>query len=367
MAHRLSVPLVILVATAALAAGCGTRPAAPADATGPEKSAWRTPDADDLRAYGSCAALRRDLTAREADEVDPALDAPSAYYPPRSLNIGPREVNAAVPTRGSVAEDGVDEPRWYVSDGRLLVHADYEKLRLYDVSGDAPAARGVLDLGKAAGMTSTRLLLAGDRALVIGVERPTGPRSSGARAVRGPPSGASAPHPARARRRLRPGRTDPALRPARRGRVRRGVAHRRDGARGDHLPRRPERSARPAHARPARRVVARDEHEVHRRPAHGRGLPSGHADGADAEPRARRRLSHRGLLRRRRRHPGLPGPRPPVPRDHSGSDRAAARRTRLRGRPGGRDLVRGQRTPRRLPARRVRDVGARRPPTNRRQ
>jgi hypothetical protein len=82
-------------------------------------------------------------------------------------------------------EAGVDEADLAKTDGRLLVTARDRRLVVMDVSGDRPKARGSVVLP---GQRALELLLAGDRAIVIGTadsrerylddERSTGGRSN---------------------------------------------------------------------------------------------------------------------------------------------------------------------------------------------
>ena len=172
-----------LLCAGALTTGCGTAlPAGPESATGanragaPAVPAWYTPDPDDLTAYADCAALDRDLAKRQAAEVMPRLvrdlsyggDATVAGFASGSLDVGSRAPGA---------------PDRFASDGSLLVHADSDTLRVYDVAGPAPVARGTLDLA-AAGMGAGQVLLSGSRALLIG--RKAGPAGGGNSAGRAP-------------------------------------------------------------------------------------------------------------------------------------------------------------------------------------
>lgn len=84
----------------------------------------------------------------------------------------------------NVQEAGIDEPDLVKTDGRRLFVVAGGQLRAYDVTGDAPALLGTLDLEGAGG----ELLLRGDRLLLIGP-------APAARAAQDIPPSAVAPAP----------------------------------------------------------------------------------------------------------------------------------------------------------------------------
>ena len=89
-----------------------------------------------------------------AGEADPAAR--------RALEMPP---GFAAPTAADPQERGAEEPDTAKTDGRVLVSLGEGQLRVFDVDGAEPVARGSLDLG---GLAPAELLLSGDRVLVLG-------------------------------------------------------------------------------------------------------------------------------------------------------------------------------------------------------
>jgi uncharacterized secreted protein with C-terminal beta-propeller domain len=172
MGGRAFVPAATMLVLAG-AAGCTGSPGS-ADRPGPAPVR--------LVAYDDCAALHEGLRAATADRVGPhglSDGPPPAGLPEGGLALkGPRAAGAAPgePPRHSTTnahERGADEPDLVKTDGRRIVTIARGDLVLID-----PATRKVtdtLDLPGRGVRGAARLLLSGDRVLVLDEESPVVP------------------------------------------------------------------------------------------------------------------------------------------------------------------------------------------------
>ncbi|MFG2086492.1 beta-propeller domain-containing protein [Spirillospora sp. NPDC048824] len=152
-----------------------------------------------LVAYDGCAALHKELRQATADRVGPfgLSDAPALRGLPEdgmALRKGPQAAEAAPgrPPRHSTTnahERAADEPDLVKTDGRRIVTLAGGELTVID-----PAAREIthtLDLPGSGGRGDGRLLLSGDRVLVLDEQTPMIPFER--RAI--PGGGAASPRP----------------------------------------------------------------------------------------------------------------------------------------------------------------------------
>lgn len=137
--------------------------------------------AGDLPAFGDCADLRYWYAKATLPHVTPwGLDRRFHGRPVMLAAAGTTALartTAATPlasayssaTGTNVEEVGVDEPDIAKTDGQRVVLVDDGVLRVFDVSTDEPQETASLALP--AGFEGRRLLLAGDRAVVLGTGR----------------------------------------------------------------------------------------------------------------------------------------------------------------------------------------------------
>lgn len=141
-------------------------------------------DASELTAFDGCDALARHMSGLAIDRILDSGRALDEYTRGGDDDAGQRDagVAAAVATAPqpgpeaaaavgnaadgtNIQEPGVDEADLAKTDGRLLVTMRDRRLVVMDVSGATPRARGSVVLP---GQRALELLLAGDRAIVVG-------------------------------------------------------------------------------------------------------------------------------------------------------------------------------------------------------
>ncbi|WP_193614341.1 beta-propeller domain-containing protein [Nocardioides lijunqiniae] len=132
----------------------------------------------DLQAAASCDALLDHYVERALELVGPhGWDTYGSYEQnarmTRDLDAVAGPTSSEAEAYGSVSSDtgtnvqeaGVDEPDHVKTDGELLVRVRDAELSTYDVSGDAVAELGSLDLGD---LRDAEILLAGDTVVAVG-------------------------------------------------------------------------------------------------------------------------------------------------------------------------------------------------------
>lgn len=196
-AALVAAPVVLALAVAAgFAAGRTTTPdaegpAAPSTAPSPAPPAATSAATEtdlalanaDLRRPESCEDLLASYVERGVAAVsaygwetpmvllDAAMPLSTAAQSGRAANgyQGPRTSRVSRNENGTnVQESGVDEPDVVKTDGELLVRVRDDVLELHDVTGEAPALVGELELEEVRG---AEILLAGDRVVAIGRDR----------------------------------------------------------------------------------------------------------------------------------------------------------------------------------------------------
>ena len=170
--------------TALPLAGCTTQRPAPDPTSAPPRPALK------LVAFDSCGQLLTELRAATRQSVGsyglgPAI--PEAMADGSAMRTDRSDVPAqsAPHSDTNVHEQGADEPDMVKTDGRRIVTVVNGILRVVDPVTRAQTGR--LDLGTEA-VNDARLLLAGDRALVL---ISGGSRLGGRRMLLPPPSGVS--------------------------------------------------------------------------------------------------------------------------------------------------------------------------------
>lgn len=134
--------------------------------SGPESDAAAAPVPGMLQpqaATGAGAARETTTDTANTNTMTSGTAAGTAAAPAAGKSASDAVGNSASGT--NTQEAGVDEADLAKTDGRLLVTARDRRLVVMDVSGDRPRARGSVVLP---GQRALELLLAGDRAIVVG-------------------------------------------------------------------------------------------------------------------------------------------------------------------------------------------------------
>jgi uncharacterized secreted protein with C-terminal beta-propeller domain len=162
---------------------------------GPALSGGQPAAAASLEPFEDCGQLDEWFTAEALEHVGPygfvqgtPVDTGGSWLSRLlgdgdSTVAGSAEAGAAVPdaavgpgaTGTNVQEAGVDEPDLVKTDGHLVVAVTADALSVAEVTGDALRRRGRLAL---ADQQAAELLLAGDRAVVVGRREPAGAPSA---------------------------------------------------------------------------------------------------------------------------------------------------------------------------------------------